>query len=237
MIFGKRNPFSGGKHVKAGSRQFLAVALEQMWLIRNKIRLGANPPDWSEFVMLVNQAFHRYWKRIMVINSRHHNLAYHPKSWLPPLPGEFKINFDAAFKDGMASLGVVLRDSVEIIRGSWINRFRAVNAFCVEVEVAVQAFQVTEALQLDKVSFEGDAHNVIMTILGCSQFEDWKVETIMETGKVLFNCRLFWRLVFAHRSCNLAAHELAKWAFSSDFSGQVDLSILPSTFWPQELAT
>lgn len=110
----------------------------------------------------------------------------------------------------MISSGVVLRDEYDIIRGAWTNCFQAENAFCTEAKAAIQALKVAADLKLVKVSIEGDAHNVIMALKGLLQFEDWKAKKLLESGKVLFNHNMFWFLFFVHRSCNLAAHHIAK---------------------------
>lgn len=79
LVFGNRIPFLGGEKEILGSWQFLAMALEQIWLIRNKIWQGENPPNWYDFSLLVNKVFHRYWKRSMEIPSKHKVKTHQPQ--------------------------------------------------------------------------------------------------------------------------------------------------------------
>lgn len=89
-----------------------------------------------------------------------------------PPTGELKLNFDASFKDGSASAGVVLQNSNGTILGAWTNRFISSNPLCVEAEVAAQALNIADELKLENVTFEGDAQNVILAIHGLQQFGD-----------------------------------------------------------------
>lgn len=135
--------------------------------------------------------------------------------------GEYKINFDAAFKDGVASSRVVLLDEHGIILGAWTNHFQSENPFCAEAEVVVQALKVAEQLNLDKISIKGDAHNVVMALTGSSEFDDWRAKKILDMGKTLLHRRLIWFLSFVPFSSNLTAHSLAIWAFNSFFLGKL----------------
>lgn len=46
------------------------------------------------------------------------------------------------------------------------------NSFCAETEVAVQVLKLAQSMNLDRVTIEGDALNVIMTFSGMSKVED-----------------------------------------------------------------
>lgn len=102
-----------------------------------------------------------------------------PAKWLAPPPGELKFNFDASFKDGSASVGVVLRNSRGSIVCAWTNRFSSRNPFCAEAEAAAQAFNIANDLKLDRVTFEGDAPNVILAIHGLHRFGDWRASHVV----------------------------------------------------------
>lgn len=172
-----------------GSRQFLVVAFEQMWMLRNKVWKGDSLSNWTNFSLLVNWVFHSYWKQCIEKHNHLSSSASQSRSWLPPLTRELKLNCDAAFKDGEASSGVVLRDDHGTILGAWTNYFKADNSFCIEAEAGIQALKVADELRLDKITIEGDAHNVITALTGSLAFKDWKAKKILDTGKNLLNHR------------------------------------------------
>lgn len=53
---------------------------------------------------------------------------------------------------------------------AWDNHFSFENPFCAQAEAAIQAFRMAQDLNLDRVTFKGDAQN--MTFKGMSKFED-----------------------------------------------------------------
>lgn len=141
------------------------------------------------------------------------------------------MNFDATFKDGLTVTGVVLRNNFSYILGAWTNRFRLDNPFCVEVEATIQTLKIDDGLNLDKVTFEGDAFNDIMALQGFSQIEDWRDIKLITAGKKMLLPRCFWFLNHVLRSCNSHAHNLARWACNSGLCGFMNLSHLPSDLW------
>lgn len=102
------------------------------------------------------------------------------------------------------------------------NRFSSKNPFCVEAKAAIQAFKMVIELNLDKITVEGDAQAVILAMHGVSEFGDWRAKHLIEEGKKYLVWNSFWFLQFTPRSCNAFVHNLAKWAFHSNFSGEVD---------------
>lgn len=145
----------------------------------------------------------------------------------PPPKGEYKLNFDAAFANGITHRRVVFRNDLGVVLGAWTNCFKSENSFCVETEAAVQALKIAQSLQLERVTFEGDALNVILAFSGVSDAEDWRARKLLSDGRNLMANHLFWFLIFSPRSGNTLAHNLASWAADSSFCGHVDLNSLP----------
>lgn len=99
---------------------------------------------------------------------------------------EYKLNFQAAFKDFCSVTGCVLRNSDGQILGTWVNRFASENPFCAEAEAAIQALKIAGELKLEKVMAEVDALNVIMAINGLDVFEDWKAKSLTNLVEISF---------------------------------------------------
>lgn len=79
----------------------------------------------------------------------------------------------------------------------------------IESKSTTQALNIATKLKLDKVTFEGDAQNVILTLHGLSQFGDWEARKIVEDCQKILTPRLFWFLNSVSRRCNATTHTFA----------------------------
>ena len=95
------------------------------------------------------------------------------------------MNFDAAFKDGEATSGVILRDHRGKTLGVWSDMNFAPDAFTAEAQAALLAIKTVVTQQIPKIIFEGDASNVIGALLGQSDKVEWRGEAIINKGKEL----------------------------------------------------
>lgn len=205
---------------------FLAVSFEQVWLEQNRALHTGVARDWQDLSSTTNRIYLQYWSAhsLPTRSPLPFSCITTPAKWVAPLPGELKVNFDASFKDGNASAGVVLRNSHGSIVGAWTNLFSSSNPFCAEAEVAAQAFNIAKELQLERVTIEGDAQNVILAIHGLQQFGDWRAAQVVARCRKLLQSHYLWFLNSVPRSCNDCAHSLANWAFHANFVGCLDPS-------------
>lgn len=109
----------------------------------------------------------------------------------PPLPGELKMNFDAAYHDGQTVTGVILRNNNRVILGAWTSHFVAENAFCAEIEVVLQALEMAFCLRLKQIPIEGDAFSVVMAMHGLEKYEDWQAKHNILKGRDILTYNLF----------------------------------------------
>lgn len=159
----------------------------------------------------INTMSMRYWQAFLKNRTGHTGHAP-PKGaipWTPPPKGEYKLNFDAAYAHGTTYTGVVLRNEVGVVLGAWTKCFQSENSFCAKTVAAVQALKIAHTLQLERVTIEGDALNVIMALSGVSDAEDWKAKKDLIEGKKLVENHMIWFLNFTPRSGNFHAHNLA----------------------------
>lgn len=79
-------------------------------MARNKKRLKDTPVNWQDIVNNVNREVDRQWIAGLnrVRKRRSGRSISYPNTWMPPLDGELKFNFDAAFKNGHTTVGCVL---------------------------------------------------------------------------------------------------------------------------------
>lgn len=61
-VLGKDNPFPLGDVEKRKMEIFMAIACEQLWLVRNKIQLGGVAPDWRKLIRFLNRLSSPYWR-------------------------------------------------------------------------------------------------------------------------------------------------------------------------------
>lgn len=180
--------------------------------------------NWEDISKTTNILFTKYW-RATKKKQRRYGLPIPAQlnEWQPPNTGDLKINFDAAFKDGHTATGVVLRNSQSQIMGAWVNHFSSENPFCAEAEAATQAFRIASELRIERVLIEGDAQTVILALQGMNQFLDWRARAHIDEGRMfLLSVHPYWTVQFSPRQCNSCAHSLAKWAYHSSFSGEVE---------------
>lgn len=114
---------------------FQLVAIEQVWWHRNAVWKGQSIPCWSKVSATCNQLCRRYWRASLTRQQKECRPVL--LQWQPPVEGELKFNFDAAFKDGRAVTGCILRNATGIILGAWTNRFDSDNPYCAEAEAAL----------------------------------------------------------------------------------------------------
>lgn len=232
MILGSNNPFVVEEKEKEYMKHFLGVAMELIWMTRNKIWKKNIPIDIVELSKTINANASKYWQ-ISAGKKKHHDknaVKCKSSEWAAPPRGEYKLNFDAAFKNNTTYTGVVLKNDCGAILGAWTNRFQSENTFCAEAEAAAQALKIATSLNLEKVTVQGNALNVILDLKGVADKEDWRAKLCIKFGRSVLNSKLFWFLNFIPGSGNVFAHRLARWASVSDFCGQVNLKTLPSLY-------
>lgn len=66
-----------------------------------------------------------------------------------------KFKFDTAFKDGHTTTGVVLRNADGCLLGAQVSQCMSDNAYCAELEAALQAFHIATRLKIDQDHLKG----------------------------------------------------------------------------------
>lgn len=204
---------------------YAVLVFEQMWMTRNRIRLGGNLPDWHSFGASILKLSQSYWEaglsrtvgRRRVVRVR----------WTPPPLGDLKLNFDVSLIDKSAISAIILRNHYGVLKGAWINHFFSSNSFCAEMEAAIQALSIAADLHLPNVWFEGDALQVILLLQGIEDFCDWRAHTNIVKGRLLLKQFPFWCFNHVNRSCNIFAHNLASWARVVNAKGKIDVTTIP----------
>lgn len=225
LLLDENNCFDVDQEEKTKILIFAAILFDQLWLWRNKIRLGATIPNWNLVAAQMRRLLFQHWNAAQSRSFRRIGITLDCWS-LPPL-GELKMNFDASLIDHSATSAVVLRDHHGQVRGAWINHFNSSNSFCAELEAAIQAFSIAESLNITRLWLEGDALQVILTLQGLDQYRDWRALDNINRGKTFLRFHSFWSVKFVYRNCNLCVHKLAAWARSSSLNGCLEITTIP----------
>jgi ribonuclease HI len=132
--------------------------------------------------------------------------------WRKPREEVIKINFDGAFHatEGTGGWGFIARDSDGAARLAGAGKIRyAASALQAEALACGEAVQAATDCSMGRIVLESDSKNLVAGLNG-SDFD------LSPEGVLFKDLRLFILLnfisvevVFAHRGCNKAAHELA----------------------------
>lgn len=154
------------------------------------------------------------------------------EKWTPPPTGVWKINCDAAFKNGVAALDVMVIDDCGTLIEAVSKSYYCKSAFEVELKTVEWATTLDASKGWRKLIFATDAHEVVNNISLIPKQQGWilKEETTNIRAALHQNN---WSLIWNNISSNRLADELAKLAFalkSNLFFSSLDLSCLQETF-------
>lgn len=130
-------------------------------------------------------------------------------NWSPPPLGWYKINFDAAYEEGIAHLAVVIGDANEIFIKAWVSKVNCNGLFATEASTTVVAFKLGQSLQSKNIIIEENALAVIECILNGQHIVDWRGSSFVQSCCRIRDLHHFSKVNFSPRSCNIDAHNLA----------------------------
>ncbi|XP_042972921.1 uncharacterized protein LOC122304717 [Carya illinoinensis] len=134
------------------------------------------------------------------------------QSWQPPEWPFFKVNFDAAYDKNLnrIGLGIVMRDSEGSLKPCLIaSKEQVFSAAQAERAALQRAMDMCIEMGMNQVIFEGDAKAVIDAINSKNEDNSWHGQETEDLQQLL-ELHPAWRLSFAYRSANHAAHNATK---------------------------
>ncbi|KAL3639648.1 hypothetical protein CASFOL_014616 [Castilleja foliolosa] len=203
---------------------FNVILFDNIWRYMNSLAHGGCVLSIQELVATISKQTNSHWLAITQ-SKQAGSSTNHP--WKPPPPGWKKINVDAAFTDGSACSGIVLKD----IDGS-ILYTAAANHYCLDALTAetlaiLDACHFLMSINAENVIIESDSLNVISFINGCSINSYWTAFPVVDKIKRAWNNWSSWIFKYAPRLSNGAANALAKWAVVNSFVGVITLASIP----------
>jgi hypothetical protein len=190
-----------------------AITMDHIWFVRNKLVHDNKQPNPIESIQIIANS--------VQIHKKAWSDSVFSSTWAPPLPGNFKANFDVAVKNDFSVAAMVLSDSNGKIIHAATKRLSTTDASIGEAQAALLASQIASSLGIYSLILEGDAINIILAIQQPDLFLDWNFASIISDIQVHLLSLYSWKAIKVSRSANFRAHSLARWAASNLVFGSI----------------
>lgn len=150
--------------------------------MRNKKIHGEDILSIQDLCHNVQKATRLYYKAVAARKEYPLTCLEHQR-WNPPPVGFKKINFDAAYGDMQAHVGIVMQDAYKTIITAWNGRFIASSPFALEAKATLQVMKLGDNLGLHNIIIEGDAMNVINALKGDDTSIEWQGRQAIMQGR------------------------------------------------------
>ncbi|KAL3839320.1 hypothetical protein ACJIZ3_023911 [Penstemon smallii] len=165
---------------------FAICAFDALWKNRNNIVHNSSPfVSVQDFTSRLQRMAKDHTKaRISLkITSAAPTLS---RRWSPPKKGFLAINSDAAFKDGLAATGFIIRNHFGSILFASSCLHNCLNPTVAEALAVKEACSFLNFLKIDNAIFESDYLNLVMAINNWESNLDWSIAGIVEEIKKKF---------------------------------------------------
>lgn len=196
----------------------MTVCFEQIWLTRNKVRIGDSCGDWDSIWKTINSSVLKHW-RLLPRSRKTRILSDMKWKWIPPPQNILKMNFDAAFVGDYATVAWVLRDHQGTMLRTWTSRFFASSALEADAKACYQALQQANLEGCKHLILESDSLCAINVLNGVSPADAWCFKSIFYACRHILCQSEQWIVCFVGRDANDCSHVLAKWAASTNSFG------------------
>ena len=210
----------------------LAVILWLIWGRRNAARLDEPIVDYPH-IRSKAEVLLQDFKAAKEEDHRDATAISRFSRWIPPIPDQFKINFDGAvFSDlDAAGLGVVVRDSSGRVLGAVAECIPIpMSPAIVEALACRRAMLFARELSIPDAIFEGDAE-LIIKALWTREVNHPEYGHVIQDALVLASFFRFCSFSHVRRVSNSVAHFLARFS-KSGLESQVWLDSLPDVLAP-----
>ncbi|KAL3642607.1 hypothetical protein CASFOL_013422 [Castilleja foliolosa] len=226
FIFDEKNNLFTSPALRAEFILFTAILFDDIWYSRNLIAHGSPGFPVQVLVANVSRKTKAHWTSL--IQTSISTAAVH-LVWKCPPADWVKINVDAAFSNGRAKSGVVLRNSNGSFMAAAIYSHSCLDALAAECLGLLDACNLLISLKIDKAIVESDSLIAITMLSSKPQNSYWTASPIVEKIFKVWHCWPNWSFKFIPRNANNAAHNLAKWSFVCNLEGLIPLDSLPTS--------
>jgi hypothetical protein len=202
------------KSLRAQTSIQFALTLESIWLLRNQVVHNDGKLNHLAIVENLEARVLEHWfilNPLLGVVARTMN----PPSWSVPPSNVLKLNVDAALKDGVATLAVVVRNDMGHVINGWAKKVETTDPATVEAAALLWALEIAVENKFTKIVVEGDAKLCIDAITIETTSIPWRIHNLVHSIKVLafeFSVCFFllgsegcqWRSSFPYQVCILS---------------------------------
>ncbi|KAF4352542.1 hypothetical protein F8388_012238 [Cannabis sativa] len=197
---------------------YAAVLYHSLWFFRNFHFHNQGRWRIEDMQKKISKDFDSHWKTINTMaETEQGNHGDSLSNWINPRPGRMKIYVDFANKDGVGSIGVVVRDPSGSIRALYSEKCTFHSVLHGEMQAALVGVQVGHRLGVpDPVIFTGC--QILSHVISSAvppQWNLWYCFTNLMSTLLSFPSSIHW----IPRSLNKSAHLLARWCVDKDCNG------------------
>ncbi|XP_060964641.1 uncharacterized protein LOC133033660 [Cannabis sativa] len=150
-----------------------------------------------------------------------------PHGWSTPPEDWIKINCDVKVGGESMCIVALARDHVGMVLWGATNFLNFTDPLIGEVAVCQLALETATVRKYDFILIESDSEVVINAIKGVHS--NWKIVNYLSVCNQLSKKFLSCNFSFIPRSCNFAAHNVARWAYAQNILDIVEPSAIPNT--------
>ena len=206
---------------------YAAILCDTIWKKRNELVHSANPEGLTDPRQIADQIQKSYLDHCQAWDFKIFDRG-RLLGWTPPSPPHIKLNFDAAIGEGVVGLAMVCRDHMAKILFIWTDLIQLDDPLMAEANAAFLAAKKATEIGFQLVIVEGDSLKVIQAIQGITEAYIWSIDNVIFDIRSLLSKLSFWNVSHVFRELNTAAHSVARWGLSCNYSGTISISSIPS---------
>uniref|UniRef100_A0A2N9G2U3 CCHC-type domain-containing protein n=1 Tax=Fagus sylvatica TaxID=28930 RepID=A0A2N9G2U3_FAGSY len=166
------------KSLRAQTSIQFALTLESIWLLRNQVVHNDGKLNHLAIVENLEARVLEHWfilNPLLGVVARTMN----PPSWSVPPSNVLKLNVDAALKDGVATLAVVVRNDMGHVINGWAKKVETTDPATVEAAALLWALEIAVENKFTKIVVEGDAKLCIDAITIETTSIPWRIHNLV----------------------------------------------------------
>lgn len=205
---------------------YAAVAFDQIWHLRNKVRLNPSlridPIQLSRTISRTSTEYFQAWRNLSNLFLRHSNTIAQAKP-------AFQIQFDAAIKSNVSMAALICLNSTGSIIAAQTQCLPEISdPLLAEANAILLATKLSLSMALNSLLIEGDSSIVIAALREEEPDIQWPILNAISTSLSILSSIPQWSARKISRVQNSKGHTLAQWALTHRFSDHIPFSFFGS---------
>jgi len=187
--------------------------MDKVWALKNRLRLGGGTVDLARLCISA-EAVAATQQRLFKEDTKACRTTNTAGIGNVLLQGQFKVNVDAAFKDGVAAVGWVEKDWEGVVTDAGATKIRCSSALVVETTTMLVGLEAARNRGRRIVLMEGDNQGVINALQGKADLP-WEAEIVVTTVRRVMEGFNTVSVNWVRSDKNSMANGVARWMLSS----------------------